>query len=73
MKNTPLQKHVDFLNEIVEGIVDRNIKIAFEIIRNRATQLLEEEKQMVVDAHYEGFRTGSHKDGEQYFNETFEQ
>jgi hypothetical protein len=78
MKKTPMQKHVDFLNGIVEGIVDRNIKTAFEIIRNRATKLLEEEKQMVIDSWIDGegrfFDAGTEIiEAEKYFNETFEQ
>ena len=67
-----MQKQVDFLNEIVEGIIDRNIKIAFEIIRNRATELLEEEKQIVVDACNSNKGVNGWQDGEQYFNETYQ-
>jgi len=77
MKKTPMQQHVDFLNWIIEGIVDRNIKTAFEIIRDRATKLLEEEKQMVIDSwiNSEGrfFEAGTEIiEAEKYFNETYQ-
>jgi len=72
MKKTPIQKLIEELNNMID---DGYTEIC--IAKNLATELLEEEKQMVVDAHesgwHVGYRGGLGQDAEQYFKETYQQ
>jgi putative NIF3 family GTP cyclohydrolase 1 type 2 len=93
MKKTPLQKLIDRLNDylidarivvdnptdyIIEDVVEAKKQIRYtEICISESTELLEEEKQMVVEAYVTGDweydKIAMPKTrAEQYFNETFE-
>lgn len=82
MKKTPIQKLIEWSQNDLEIFIedtDEAIRI-FKAIEEKATQLLEEEKQMVVDA-YDRSKTSvissnayiAFKTGEQYYNEKYEE
>ena len=89
MKNTPLQKLIDRLNDIIidaqyvlehqseyhlNDVTDAKKQVMFtEVAKFESQDLLEEEKQMVIDACNVNKGINGWNDGEQYFNETFEQ
>jgi len=89
MKKTPLQKLIDRLNDIIidaqyvlehqseyhlNDVTDAKKQVMFtEVAKFESQDLLEEEKQMVIDACNVNKGINGWTDGEQYFNETFEQ
>jgi uncharacterized protein involved in exopolysaccharide biosynthesis len=84
MKNTPLQKLINRLEtRILKEEKSHDKFQAYKAAKAMATELLEEEKQMVVDAFTDGvdFRNemevesfaGRDVDAEQYFKKTYEQ
>ena len=66
MKKTPLQKLIDWMYKLENNPTPHSVKLT-------AYMLLEEEKQMVVDDCNSNKGVNGWSDGEQYFNETFEQ
>ena len=66
MKKTPLQKLIEWMDKLENNPTPHSVKLT-------AYMLLEEEKQMVVDACNSNKGVNGWSDGEQYFNETFEQ
>jgi len=77
-QQTPLQKHIERLSDLLEKAQDPAIKAILHHNINDAESLLPEEKQMVKNAYDTGHVDGDSmawcykdQDGEQYFNETF--
>lgn len=76
MKKTALAKLIDWSQNDLEIFIedsDEALRI-FKAINDKATELLEEERQDLMDAHYEGGcnTNGSVTESERYFNNTFE-
>tara|TARA_R110002124_G_scaffold283449_2_gene459521 strand:- start:37200 stop:37493 length:294 start_codon:yes stop_codon:yes gene_type:complete len=76
MEKTPITKLIDFINDtaVTKDISDE-VKEALsgfsEYITNYANELIQEEKQLVIDVFEEGKFNDKHP--EEFFNETFEQ
>ena len=64
MKKTPLQKLIEFM--------EQNQYFIGNDLYAKQKELLEEEKQMVVDACNVNKGVNGWQDGEQYFNETYQ-
>ena len=71
MKNTPLQKLIEKFGN-AQNMKAKNV-IHLTLHYDKLIELLKEEKQMVVDACNSNKGINGWNDGEQYFNETFEQ
>jgi len=73
-QQTPLQKLIEYMRFLDETDADDKLFL----ISQKTEELLPEEKQMVIDAHFNGMVDkksddfiGRERTGEQYFNETF--
>ena len=82
MKKTPLQKLIEIIKSSKQQVDIQSMGICevldYHGIEDKATELLEEEKQMVIDSWIDGegrfFDAGTEIiEAEKYFNETFEQ
>lgn len=71
---TPIQKLIDKLEERKNKAVTGNLKTYFQFCIDDAEQLLETEKQVIIDAYDCGlidYSTMSKNDGEDYYQTTF--
>jgi predicted neutral ceramidase superfamily lipid hydrolase len=73
MKKTALAKHIDFTDGVIAKIDDIHIRTGLILMRDNATELLEEERQNLIDACNHNKGVNGWTDGEEYFNNTFEQ
>ncbi len=75
---TPLQELIEFIDSKMEtadiqgiGVIDF---VEFEPIRNKATELLEKEREQIENAWLDGVSAwDSEMEAEQYYNETYNQ
>ena len=69
-----MQEHIKFLDGLINEL-DGSIKEALKLIKGDATELLEEEKQIVVEARKHGRESMLLSSGmisdEQYYKETY--
>ena len=82
MKKTALQNHIERLEQQHARIPNSAYQKGIEYAIQSAKELLEKEKQMVVDAYEKGSiamsdwysdPSGRHLTNEQYFNENYDQ
>lgn len=59
------------LQELIEWMEEQYYPAMYEDAIDKATELLEKEKEQIEEAYDKGF--GKFKSAEQYFNETFNQ
>jgi len=76
MKKTPIQKLIEIIKSSKQEVDVQGMGICevldYHGIEDMATELLEEEKQIVVDACNSNKGVNGWQDGEQYFNETYQ-
>lgn len=74
MRKTPVQKLIDRLEKRILDEEKSHDKFqAYKAVKAMATELLEEEKQMVMQSYSDGIGNGmSQPDELKYFTETYE-
>jgi hypothetical protein len=77
-QQTPLQKVSDYIidaQKIAESDPTLRLSAALMVINNKIKSLLPEEKQMVIDAYYDGDEDcmdQNKRTGKEYFQEKYE-
>ena len=73
---TPMQELIDRVGNMAQGLDADEL---YDYFMEKATQMLEKEKEVIMDAHIEGQRVfdkfphtqWTNDEAEQYYNETF--